>query len=96
MINILQKFRYILKKRRLILLAKGNDKRYPTIENIRPIITLSPIYKLIEIWLCLQIKEIVWKQVNNWQIGFRNEMETLINIYKLRKLIEEYNIGIYI
>lgn len=78
-----------IKRGRLIPIAKSEEKKYPSLDNLRPIITLSPVYKIIELWLDSKIKEMIWRNINHWQVGFKSQMETLVNVYRVRKSIEK-------
>jgi len=78
-----------LKYGRLILLSKEKNNVYPKIENTRPIIVLSAVYKIIEIYWLLNTKELIWKNISSQQTGFREKGSTQYNICLLKHWLKK-------
>jgi len=83
-----------LKYGRLCLLSKEKSNSFPKIENTRPIIILSAIYKLLELYWFLNIEELVWKNIGYHQIGFRKKGSTQFNVCSLKNWMNKEKHGI--
>jgi len=73
-----------LKYGRLILLSKEKKNAFPQIDNTRPIVILSALYKLIEIYWISNTKKIIWKKIGIHQTGFREKGSCQFNICRLK------------
>jgi len=78
-----------LKYGRLCLLSKEKGNSFPCIENTRPIIILSCIYKLLELYWFTLNEDIIWNKIGFHQIGFRKKCGTQFNIILLKKSMKE-------
>jgi len=74
-----------LKHGRLCLLSKEKGNAFPNIENTRPIIILSALYKLLEIYWLIFTEEKILQNISDYQIGFKKHGSTQFNICLLKK-----------
>jgi len=81
------------KNARLYLLSKIKNESFPEIENTRPIIIFSFLYKLLELYWAEHCYNIVWKNIKKHQVGFRKSSSTHVNIAQLKKWIDNNEKG---
>jgi len=79
-----------LKFGRICLLSKEKGNSFPQIENTRPIVILSSLYKLIELYWIELAGEILWNHIGLHQMGFRKKCGTQFNIIYLKKWLRSH------
>jgi len=77
-----------LKFGRLCLLSKEQGNVYPKIENTRPIIILSAVYKLCEIYWLIFTGDCILKKIGRYQTGFKKNCSTQYNICLLKQWLK--------
>jgi len=78
-----------LKFGRLCLLSKEKGNVFPRIENTRPIVILSPVYKLLEIYWLFGVKDLIWSHIGIHQTGFKPHGSTQFNICNMKKWMRD-------
>lgn len=78
-----------LKYGKLNLLSKSGSNSFPKINDTRPIIILSPLYKIMELCWAYELIDILWANIGPHQIGFRKKGNTQFNIILLKKLMKQ-------
>jgi hypothetical protein len=66
---------------RMILINKAHPK-IPTINEMRPIVSISPIRKLMEMQLLPKLKNYINKEIKKSQTGFVEKLGTNINLFR--------------
>jgi len=71
---------------KLCLISKESNNAFPYLRNTRPIIILSPLYKLLELYWLYFTENIIWFHIDKAQIGFRKNCCTHHNIAFVKKM----------
>jgi len=79
---------------RLCLISKEPNNSFPEIKNTRPIVILTFLYKLLELYWAEACQGQIWKNIAAHQTGFRAHSSTHINISKLKQWIKKSEKGV--
>ena len=78
---------------RLCLLSKEKENAFPQVENTRPIIVLSALYKLLELYWAELTEKTIWDHIGLHQIGFRRGTCTQVNIARFKTWLKKVKKG---